>query len=132
MKTRKIKFRAWDKATKTMWFPVAIGVTEGVQGVVTELFAPLTKSNLSVDSLMQFTGLKDRNSKEIYEGDIIKTASGIGRVEMGADLDECLGMNAGWYVIYRGDWDSYDKLECVMSNEVIGNIYENSDYWASR
>jgi uncharacterized phage protein (TIGR01671 family) len=81
--------------------------------------------------LEQYTGLKDKNDKEIYEGDIVNKRyhnselfDGIGVIEMaeGCDSD---GYNHGsWYGWKAGGSSLLDvNMEC----EIIGNIHENPE-----
>ena len=63
--TREIKFRVWDKEKSEMFFVEDIYWAE-----VDESITNINGWN-NENPLMQFTGLKDKNGKEIYEGDIV-------------------------------------------------------------
>jgi uncharacterized phage protein (TIGR01671 family) len=133
---REIKFRAWDKKDKRM--------IVDKQG-----FIPLIVTNKSVFKLdptsekdrwieidknrfelMQYTGLKDKNGKEIYEGDIIKSNSHkpttfkIEFIEGGF----CATQNDKDYPLDINHF--YPSVGCMI--EVIGNIYENPELLESK
>ena len=110
---REIKFRAWDGFNKRMIYePFTIRTC--ASGVI-ELNFPSYLQRW--DSIMQYTGLHDKNGKEIYEGDICKHVSG--KPEINSIEYYC----GEWHLEPHGLHLS-DENEAV---EVIGNIYENPD-----
>ena len=104
---KEIKFRAWNIATKTMIdlkkvTPFALDMdTDG-------LFIPFSDGLI----LMQYIGLKDKEGREIYEGDIIRNEDrGIQLIEF---IPPCFRSKL-YPTLYHRDW------------EVMGNIYENPE-----
>jgi uncharacterized phage protein (TIGR01671 family) len=92
--------------------------------------------------ILQYTGLKDKNDEEVYEGDIVKYArTRIERVEtsnkvftsnlieLGEDIGEIVWYPFEFCVSF--DYKRYDDIERLVNAphrfEVIGNIFENSD-----
>jgi len=114
---REIKFRAWGKNSKEFLSPdgKTFGLTlKEIQNI----------EDINIWEFQQFTGLKDKNGKDIYEGDIVKY-----KFYMLSGVD---------YVIFReGKFElKNDYINSVgfrsVSNvseycEVIGNIFENKD-----
>ena len=70
--------------------------------------------------LLEYTGLKDKNGKEIYEGDVMQNEDGVGRSV--AEWDHC-GFNRRWIPIGVTSPLSLNTEQW----EVIGNIYENPE-----
>ena len=115
---REIKFRAWDKEYQEMKYNAEQAYDGCGQLHAIDCFGQLLEEeNYKV---MQYTGLKDKNGKEIYEGDIITCSNGMAyqyEVEFvfGCFLghDKATGFSK--------------KLYDMRDLEVAGNIYENPD-----
>jgi YopX protein len=132
VKMREIKFRAWDEGNKIMHYDFEF-IRSGVDGNDWILFKsdkqtleqgkvldnPYFQQQLKI---MQFTGLKDKKGKEIYEGDILQGSETSPKYEV--------LMNAGaWSASYKYQGNSgaitlFNKLNLF---EIIGNIYENHE-----
>lgn len=127
---REFKFRAWDKERKEMrqvqlmdfsaWW-VSTG-SSWERGNALEYGERNSFQNEETDRhiLMQYTGLKDKNGIEIYEGDLIQDNLGYGAVEYretraGFRLNYVDGL-AKWFLDYTDD-----EFKTI---EVIGNVYE--------
>lgn len=134
---REIKFRAWDKDDKVMFVPNNICHTSSGIEYTRELSDGINiKRYWQGESpnnvfLMQYTGLKDVNGKEIYEGDIIKwghingyeeNPHRIAIVEFNPDIQfNCINLE----FIFRYGCFNYQNTDEAV--EVIGNIYENPE-----
>ncbi len=135
---RKIKFIAYDYDTKKTYYDINVTFTTWGECLL-ELDYGDIKDNIALPNaiLRQYTGLKDANGNEIYEGDILQYLP-----HMGRDLSEPMVVKYehGTYVNYSIDglgprhFDFSKALrkvimwgECTEALVVIGNIYENPE-----
>ena len=125
---REIKFRAWDHEDKKMWKVIAFsesiwGESEEPNITICDFGKDPTNYETEIRNstnyeLMQYTGLKDKNGEEIFEGDIVQFKS-IRNITERYEVE---------YTNY-GEWAiGIQRLSTRFGNcEVIGNIYENPD-----
>lgn len=114
--TREFRFRAWRKDDRVMIYDMSSILITGLTDLDGIYF------------FMQFTGLKDKNDKEIWEGDIVKT------IPFHKERSEIFSIK--WEILQNcGDcyYDSGPGFNFHMNEshldhlEAIGNIYENPE-----
>lgn len=142
---REIKFRVWDKKNKKMRQLINIVFNTGfmvekndnsikliwVKGydIIEQKHIMLKRENNF--EIMQYTGLKDKNGKEIYEGDILLRKCGkfesICLVKFGKVEFSFLYKSRHNEKIRKGKWTrgTYQGLD--VYGEIIGNIYNNPE-----
>ena len=122
------KYRAWDKTRNEMNYKVMVGNcdTDDENWTCPIIWIEEKKDWLhfdDYDSIMQSTGLKDKNGKEIFEGDIVKMAKDV-------------YSEPTYYEVVRHRGGAY-RLESKQHGcelwlrhtdcEVVGNVYENPE-----
>jgi uncharacterized phage protein (TIGR01671 family) len=133
---RELKFRVWNKATKSWlnddagthcWSEYCLNIFTGevVEFVTSDnkFFSRANEPNFYFDKnthvkespyvVQQYTGLKDRHEKEIYEGDIIKLFNG--------DLYTVK------FIEENNETEMSGYFFSSFGSEVIGNIFENNE-----
>lgn len=121
---KEIKYRAFDKIMEKMY---EVGCIDFAKGLVqlTEVIDGKHYGRGLIDiecvALLQYTGIKDKNGKEIVHKDIVKSD------------DDCI-YTVEWHneyamFYYKDEYncEEYDKSMDTEGFEVIGNVYENSD-----
>lgn len=114
---REIKFRAWDQVEKRFYIPVIRYKSK----INSELWYGSEIQGETSDPIMQYTGLKDKNGKEIYEGDIVKSRSIFG-----------VNNSTGFVTYFQNRFLIRNEIEIIQEFSepefecvVVGNIYEN-------
>lgn len=132
---REIKFRAWATESKEMyydvWFDQLEVFVEDEEGDWNVLGDRVPSRMLQHCILMQYTGLKDKNGKEIYEGDVCRHEYGdVKQIFFGwggeGEPADTVGDYYGWCF---GNNDEFDECTGFFGEhlEVIGNIQENPE-----
>ena len=132
---REIKFRAWDKHLKKMFLPDTLARLHFNKGLPYCFYT--IKGQMIIHKalvLMQYTGLKDRNGKEIYERDIVQLES----IDDPPDVFVVAWEESGYftlkpfidpegYIPTLGYFTDNNLNDNYYSIEVIGNRCENPE-----
>lgn len=124
---RQVKFRVFKKETEIMYYPEAtqeqfnhyLQIGSGGFWLYDKEGKLMCTSNWG-DTLMQFTGLKDKNGKDVYEGDIIHSKGGMALYVKWNEKHAAFQYvnDHGFSAIFSGG----------DSAEVIGNIHQNREH----
>ena len=126
------KFRAWLKKEQKMDNEI-----DHISWLEDELYCIGDGITYMVSAedlvLMQSTGLKDKNDKEIFEGDIVRTTRFLGRADEIGGFYEYEKDYVGVVKVLEGSWVIDTGIVAVRlwseidESEVLGNIYENQE-----
>ena len=147
---REIKFRAWDKVSKKILYQESLAILTNGKVIITapKVLDVNQKDETYLDrtgefEIQQFTGLKDKNGKEIYEGDIVIGGMNYSGEQFYKGYIHWFADGAEYWALadfseFGGKWnDRFTKLlEGIDEDddstetdtlEIIGNIYENPE-----
>ena len=126
------RFRAWNKATKEMYGAediIAINFEEKEICVQTIYFEQGLPDSRDLDYydfddivLMQSTGMRDKNDREIFEGDIVDSTDGFltGVIEFRVSL--------GMFVSELVEYNNFERLcNVASSRKIIGNVWADPE-----
>ncbi|QXE19518.1 YopX family protein [Clostridium sp. 001] len=125
---RDVKFRAWDNQSKKMidWEKLKFDKDPGDNSICFYEKVDTVEWDGGADyEIMQCTGIKDKNGKEIFEGDIL------GNEKLSTKW--AVGFNRGAFVLTSKGVDMGVLHSCsiidgqIVALKILGNIYENKD-----
>lgn len=125
---REMKFRCWDKINKHWINAYSLvlsldGSVQAVRDIKSDEEGVLELYGHHQVEVMQYTGLKDKNGKEIYEGDIINDGDPYHNNSLIVEYN----VELSGYCPFVCDGSPGDEPASSEFSKVIGNIYENPE-----
>lgn len=117
--SREPKFKAWDKERKKIFDVISIDFEK--REVCIKGHGIITWRSFDDCDLLEYTGLKDKNGKEIYEGDIVRAGSYKGIVKWSNNYLDYRIYTIPEHCYFRLGEQNYNDIE------VIGNIHQNPE-----
>ena len=121
------KYRVWDKELQTMLDVSLIDFKKGVLVGEHWKFGETNFMNFDEIKLMQSTGLKDKNGQEIFEGDVVRQVRTQPTTENEIIIGVVTMIEGAWLIMNDGEQLASYLWSETDINEIIGNIYENSE-----
>lgn len=115
---RNIKFRAWSKKFNKF---MSIGFHIIGETTLFDLLNQHTLEEMETLEITECTGLKDKNDKDVYEGDIVKFEN-----EFTAEIIWC-EENAAFQIRSEKGGGAFLNELYMLNFEVVGNVFENAD-----
>jgi len=131
-KQREIKFRAWDKINGLVYQRDfnSLHISDSNHWSIADRRDNLVLADSRNSILEQFTGLKDKNGKEIFEGDVFRYQDCETQPIAERDIGT-IGYNKAHFTYKLLRWDDDDDIVlshiCMKFLEIIGSIHENPE-----
>ena len=126
---REIKFRAWVKDYyKHKWYMLMVEFPYFVSDnkLHEHIWDSTGEFNGKCASIMQYTGLKDRQETEIYEGDIVAVIYDDGDIDY--FMIKWYEFNWCWFHLNGEFYEWFSEDYYISNTTIVGNIYENSKW----
>jgi uncharacterized phage protein (TIGR01671 family) len=121
---RTIKFKAWDPILKC-W------ICEDDMPILGDGTAMVLEFGKTWVIFCQWTGLKDKNGKEIYEGDIVATGQGVLDDDIGQYVIQWMDGDTGFFLMTTPEYRWHCRLDQeeidALDLKIIGNIFQNPE-----